>query len=69
MLLSMGFEDIFPEGLDVPSPLFFLRPPLYSQSPALHTFLLTASVLGPLGWVVGQILLVTCTWLDSGDNI
>ena len=47
---------------------FGLLPPVYSRSPGLFNFLLTASTLGPGGWILSQVLNWLNNWLDSGNS-
>jgi len=67
LCISLGLAEHFPEGV-VSGGLTFLFPPVYAKSSALHNFLLTAAILGPVGWIMSQFLDCLNYWFDSGSN-
>ena len=62
--LSLALLPHFPEGLAID----LFGPPLYSQSLCHYNFLLTASAVGPGGWILSQLLNWVNYSLDSGIN-
>ena len=64
--LSLGLFPHFPSG--VTGGFFGLLSPVYSRSPGLFNFLLTASTLGPGGWILSQVLNWLNNRLDSGSS-